>query len=162
VFSAFKKPAYYFPLSKSSRLIISNPPGFHFIYLQEMTTHIVLTTNKTTAELTGIQHFPCRFQTSLCPDRCGHAHDAATFKILSYEVYEKPGREGDDKQSTFYARLDSNEKSRTDYQTPEIVAKIKELKPGQKVKLFWEHIYVTDTETGSKWPERPIRSIEVI
>jgi hypothetical protein len=47
-------------------------------------------------------------------------------------------------------------------QDPAQVAIAKTLKPGQKVKLYWEHIYVTDGETGSKWPERPARSIEPV
>jgi hypothetical protein len=100
--------------------------------------------------------------TSLCPDRCHHAHDSGVFKVISYDAYQRTGKDGDDEQTTIYARLDSNSESRVDYQEPEIAAKIKKLKRGQKVKLFYEHIYVTDTETGSKWPQRPIRSIEVI
>jgi hypothetical protein len=125
-----------------------------------MTTHVVLSLHRVTAEYIGTRHVACRFMTSLCPDRCNHSFDTAEFKVLSYESFERPGKEGDEKQTSVYARLDSNPQERTDYQTPEIAAKIKTLSPGQKVKLFYEHIYVTDGETGSKWPERPIRSIE--
>jgi hypothetical protein len=100
--------------------------------------------------------------TSLCPDRCHHAHDAATFKILNYETYDKPGKYGDDKQDTVRVSLSEDpEGPQSDKQDPQIIAKIKSLSPGQKVKMFWEHIYVTD-ETNSKWPERPIRSVECL
>jgi hypothetical protein len=122
----------------------------------------VLTKNKTTAEFIGIQRMPCRFMTSLCPDRCHHAHDAAHFKILTYEQYEKPGKYGDEKKDILQVSLSEDpEGPQSDKQDSQIIAKIKALSPGQKVKLCWEHIYVTD-ETNSKYPERPIRSLECI
>jgi hypothetical protein len=124
-------------------------------------TFEVLSVHHTITEYVGTVHIPCRHMTSLCPDHCKHAFDAAEFKIISYEHYEKPGKYGDDKQTKFHARLDSNKDSRVDYQDPKFAAIIRELTPGQKVKLLWDHIYVSD-ETGSKWPERPIRSIELI
>jgi hypothetical protein len=121
-----------------------------------MSTFQVLATHKTIAEFTGIQHFPCRHMTSLCPDRCTHAHDAAVFNIVEYESYEKPGQYGDEKQSVYRVRLDNN--GTTDKQDPALIAVIKDLAPGQRVRLSWEHIYVSDN--GSKYPERPLRSIE--
>jgi hypothetical protein len=125
-------------------------------------TFEVLTTNKATAEFIGTQRVPCRVMTSLCPDRCHHAHDSAQFKILEYEQYEKPGKYGDDKQETLRVSLSEDpEGAQSDKQDPAIIAKIKALSPGQKVRVFWEHIYVTD-ETNSKYPQRPVRSIEVI
>jgi hypothetical protein len=131
----------------------------HFIsHLQS--NYAVLTTNEVIAEFTGIKHFPCRHITSLCPDRCNHAQDAAEFKILEWQEYNKPGQYGDDKKDVFRARIDQNAPS--EKQDPAVVEIIKTLTPGEKVKIFWEHIYVTDPETNSKWPERPIRSIEKI
>jgi hypothetical protein len=114
-----------------------------------MTTFVVLSPHRTTAELVGTRRVAYRFMTNLCPDRCNHAFNAAEFKLLSYESFEKPGKEGDDKQTSIIARLDSNREVRTDYQDPTIVAKIKDLSPRQKVKLFYEHIDVTETETCS-------------
>jgi hypothetical protein len=125
-----------------------------------MTNYDVLATNKVIAEFTGVKHFPCRHKTSLCPDQCNHGQDAAEFKILEWQEYEKLGKYGDDKKDVFRARIDQN--GPNDKQDPAIVETIKTLTPGQKVKIFWEHIYVTDPETNSKWPERPIRSIEKI
>jgi hypothetical protein len=125
-------------------------------------TFVVLSAHHVVAEYVGIHHFPCLFRTSLCPDRCNHAHDSGEFRVIKYESFEKHGNEGDEQQSKIFGRLDSHEHSRVDYQEPAIAAQIKALSPGQKVKLFYEHIYVTDRDTGSKWPERPIRTIEVI
>jgi hypothetical protein len=125
-----------------------------------MTTEAVLTTNKVIAEFTGVTHFPCRLMTALCPNECNHAQDAAEFKILEWEVYEKPGKYGDDKKPVFRVRVD--QKGNNDKQDPAVIETIKSLTPGQKVKLFWEHVYVTETSTGSKWPARFVRSIEVV
>jgi hypothetical protein len=122
------------------------------------TTFEVLAKHQATAEYTGVAHFPCRHMTSLCPDRCTHAQDAAEFKILEYEVYEKLGQYGDDKQTVFRTRVDQN--APRERQEQAIVDQIRALAPGQKVRIAWEHIYVTDGETNSKWPERPVRSIE--
>jgi hypothetical protein len=125
-----------------------------------MATFVVLATHTVIAEFIGITHFPCRHLTSLCPDRCNHAHDAAEFKIIEYLAYDKFDKYGDDKKDIFRVRVD--QKVSSDKQDPAIIEIIKSLAPGQKVKLFWEHIYVTDPETRSKWPERPVRSIAII
>lgn len=106
----------------------------------------------------GIQHHPCRFRTALCPDRCGHARDVAHFNVVEYEKYEKLNEYGDDKQEVIFCDLNPN--AEEDRQTPEIIAAIKALKKGQKVRLTCEHIYVN---TGTaQFPERPIRSVEVL
>lgn len=124
--------------------------------IRQMSTFEVLATHQAIAEFVGTQHFPCRHMTSLCPDKCTHAHDAAVFNIVEYEIYEKPGKYGDEKQSIYRVRLDNN--GPTDKQEPELLAAIKELIPGQRVRLRWDHIYVT--QNGSKFPERPLRSVE--
>jgi hypothetical protein len=130
--------------------------------LRSMSTFEVLSVHHTLTEYVGSVHIPCRHLTSLCPDRCNHAFTSAEFKVLSYDYYEKPGKYGDERQTQFHARLDSNEESRTDYQDSKFSELIRNLVPGQKVKLCWEHIYVNDASTGSKWPERPIRSLELV
>jgi hypothetical protein len=125
-----------------------------------MTTSQVLSAHRAIAEFAGVQHFPCRFKTSICPDQCTHARDAATFKIETYEAYEKKGEYGDAQQTVFRARIDQREAR--EGQDPEIVAKIQTLSPGQKVRIAWEHLYVTETATGSKWPERHIVALDVL
>jgi hypothetical protein len=125
-----------------------------------MTTSEVLSSHRAIAEFAGVEHFPCRFKTSACPDHCTHGRDAATFKIEAYEAYEKKGEYGDAQQTVFRARVDQPESR--EKQDPEIVAKIQTLAPGQKVRIAWEHRYVTETETGSKWPERQVVALEVL
>jgi hypothetical protein len=118
----------------------------------------VLALHRAIAEFAGIQHFPCRHMTSLCPGKCNHAHDSAVFRIVEYELHEKPGRHGNEKQSVYHVRLD--QKVEAEQQDPAVLAIIQGLTPGQKVRIHWEHIYVT--KDGSKWPERPLRTIEKV
>jgi hypothetical protein len=150
---------YLIETNQSNR---SNTPSLSSLVtsLSTMTTFEVLSLHKATGEFKGVAHFPCRHMTSLCPDRCTHAQDAAEFKILEYQQFEKPGKNGDDKQDIYRVRIDQN--AANERQDPAVIEIIKSLTPGQKVELYWEHIYVTDTETGSKYPERPVRSVEKI
>ena len=119
----------------------------------------VLSHHDAICEFTGIQHIPCRFRTALCPDRCDHASDVAMFKVLEYKNYELKGKYGDEKQERWFIGLKEQDDDEG-AQTKEVIDKIKALKPGQKVKLWWDHIYVTD-ENGQH-PERPVKLIEPI
>ena len=123
-----------------------------------MSTFDILAVHQTLATFMKIEHHPCRFRTALCPDRCGHAKDVAVFHIDEYTHYEQKGQYGDEKTDTHYVSLKEDDDDSA--QTPEILAKIKALQPGQKVKLEWEHIYVKDQ--NGQHPERPIRVLEPI
>ena len=114
-----------------------------------------LAKNSTIAVFEGISKRPCMFRTALCPDRCGHSKEIARFKILQYLEYTKQGEYGDEKQEYFYANMNIN--SEEDKQKKEFIEFIRGLKEGDKVKLNWDHIYVNNN--GSRYPERPIRSI---
>lgn len=127
-------------------------------YFFMASTFELLALHRTVATFLRIEHKPCMFRTALCPDRCGHAKDVAIFQIDEYTEYEKPGQYGEEKQDKFYASLKENDDDGS--QPKEFVEKIKSLQPGQKVRLGWDHIYVTD-ENGQH-PERPIRVLEVI
>ncbi|KAH7824557.1 putative Tvp14 [Monocercomonoides exilis] len=130
---------------------------FRLSYM-ETRTFDVLSVHRVKATFQGIKHQPCRFMTSLCPDRCGHATDIGLFKVDEYEHYEKLGEYGDEEQTMIYVSLKAD--ADEDKQDPAIIAQIRTLTPGQKVKLLYEHIYVT--QGGSKFPERPVRMIEPI
>ena len=97
----------------------------------------------------GIVHQPCRFRTSLCPDRCGHAQDVACFDIVDYIEYKKYGQYGDEKQKRFCVSL---KKSPENPLSPAILECIHQLKKGDVVELAWAHIYVT--YNGSSAPQR--------
>lgn len=116
----------------------------------------LLSSHQTEARYDGIQFIPCRFLTSLCPDRCGHAKNVAMFTILSYLDYQKTGEYGDEKQMVFSVDVSSpvSESSPEN----EIRKTIAELKEGDVVRLDWNHIYVT--EKGNSFPERPVTRLE--
>jgi hypothetical protein len=96
--------------------------------------------------------------TSLCPDRCGHSGKLASFGILKYEQYEKPGEYGDPKQEEFQFLIEDNMGNR---KVPdEIRTATLSLKEGEKVRLKWNHDYVT--KNGASFPERTVVVLEKI
>lgn len=116
----------------------------------------ILSHHDAICEFTGIKHIPCRFMTSLCPDRCDHASDVAIFKVLEYKNYEQKGEYGEEKQENIYCEV----KKPVYHQDPAIAEKAKSLTPGQKVEVVYDQLYVHD-DTGAR-PERPIISITVL
>lgn len=118
----------------------------------------VLAVHKTMATFTGTREHRCMGRTSLCPDRCGDSGTLAVFKIDAYTLYEKKGEYGDEKQTTFEFLTENNMKKAK--VAPEVLAKIKTLKAGDKVVLEWEHRYMN--RDGSRWPERPVVKLEKI
>lgn len=116
----------------------------------------LLSSHDTVARFAGIKDHKCLGRTSLCPDRCGHSGKLATFEILEYLNYEKPGEYGDPKQERFQLLIEDN---MGNVKVPaEIRAAILALKPGDKVHLKWNHDYVT--RDRSKSPERVITLLE--
>jgi hypothetical protein len=116
----------------------------------------LISSHSTVAKFIGIKDHRCMGRTSSCPDRCGHSGKLATFEIIEYLDYQKPGEYGDPKQTTFQVLIkDNQEKAKI---PAEILAVIESLKPDTKVKLSWNHDYVTKGILSS--PERPITKIE--
>jgi hypothetical protein len=124
--------------------------------LAELNKRELLSSHDTVAKFTGISDYKCRGLTALCPDQCGHSGRMATFEIVKYLGYEKPGQYGDEKQKTFSVLIEDNMKNA---KVPDAILKaIDSLKPGTTVHLKWNHDYVT--RDGSKSPERRIVGIE--
>ena len=73
---------------------------------------------------------------------------------VEYESYEKPGQYGDAQQTI--QRFTDLEGAHA--------ATVAKLSKGDKVRLEWDHNYVTRTENGgeSKYPERVITMIEPV
>lgn len=116
----------------------------------------LLSSHDTIARFTGISDHRCRGLTALCPDRCGHSGRLATFEIVKYLAYQKPGKYGDEKGKTFSVLIEDNLKNA---KVPEAILKsINSLKPGALVHLQWNHDYIT--RDGSRFPERPIVRVE--
>lgn len=117
---------------------------------------ILLSSHSTVATFTGISDHRCTGLTALCPDQCGHSGKLASFKIVKYVSYEKPGEYGDPKQETFQLLIKDN---MGNAKIPAaILKKINALKPGTEVLLDWDHDYIT--KEGSKFPERTIVRLE--
>lgn len=116
----------------------------------------LLSAHDTLAVFKGVKQHTCMGLTARCPDRCGHSGKLATFEIVKYLNYQKPGEYGDPKQERFMVLIEDN---KGNAKVPvEIRDAIFELKPGDKVHLKWNHDYIT--EDGSKFPERPITMLE--
>lgn len=117
---------------------------------------VLLSSHSTVAKFTGIKEHRCMGLTALCPDECGHSGKLASFEIIKYLSYEKPGEYGDPKQETFQLLIEDN---LGDAKIPApILQKISDLKPGTEVQLDWNHDYVT--KDGSQFPERTIVKLE--
>jgi hypothetical protein len=118
----------------------------------------LLSAHETVARFTGIKEHRCMGLTALCPDRCGHSGKLATFAIVKYLRFEKPGEFGDPRQEQFLVLIEDN---MNQPKVPAGVLKsINALKTGDLVRLAWNHDYVT--REGSKSPERPIVSLSPI
>jgi len=116
----------------------------------------LLSSHSTVAKFIGIKDHECLGKTSLCPVRCGHSGKLATFEIIEYLDYQKTGEYGDPKQTSFQVLIRDNlGKAKI---PAEILSIIESLKTDTKVKLSWNHDYVTRDKTSS--PERPITKIE--
>ncbi len=118
----------------------------------------LLSSHDTVATFEGLSDHRCRGATGLCPDRCGSSGKLATFKITKYLGYEKPGEYGDPKQDKFMLLIEDNLKNAKVAEP--ILKAITALKPGDSVRLKWNHDYVT--RGGSKSPERPIVSLTTL
>jgi hypothetical protein len=118
----------------------------------------LLSKHETVAQFENVQYQQCRGMTALCPDRCGNSGDFATFKVVKYLKYEKPGQYGDPKQDQFIFQVEDNMKSQK--VSAEIAKTVKGLKKGDFVLLDWQHDYVT--KDGASSPERPIVKLKSI
>ena len=115
----------------------------------------LLSSHDTVARFTGLKDHKCMGRTSLCPDRCGESGKLATFAIVKYLKYEKPGEYGDPKGEQFMVLVEDNMKNA---KVPKAIHdSIIALKPGDLVHLRWNHDYIT--QAGSKFPERPIKDV---
>eukprot|EP00756_Hemistasia_phaeocysticola_P021462 Hpha_TRINITY_DN15776_c3_g1::TRINITY_DN15776_c3_g1_i1::g.38780::m.38780 len=83
------------------------------------------------------------------------AKNWATFKVEEYLEYEKPGQYGDPKSEQFAFVPEEQDES--------VRAALAGINPGDKVKLGWNHDYVTKTDAGGgkiQSPERPVKTLE--
>ena len=118
----------------------------------------LLSRHETVAQFEGVTEHKCPGATKACPDRCGNSGDMATFRIIKYTAYEKPGEYGDPRQTKFQFLAQDNMKN---LKVPtEIKQAVESLKVGDYVVLNWRHDYVTSSR--SKSPERTIQLLKPI
>jgi hypothetical protein len=139
------------------RKAVENKP-IPAVKAEQETERVLLSSHDTEATFVGLKDHRCMGRTSLCPDRCGDSGKLATFKIVKYLDYKKPGEYGDPKQESFMVLIEDNMKH------PKVPQAIRDailaLKPGDLVHLKWNHDYVT--KGGSKFPDRPIVALAPI
>jgi hypothetical protein len=118
----------------------------------------MLSSHQTVAQFEGVAYQQCMGMTALCPDKCGSSGDFASFRVLKYLSYEKPGQYGDPKQETFVFQVQDNMKH---VKVPEPIQQtVAGLKKGDFALLDWVHEYVT--QNGSSSPERVIKKLQKI
>lgn len=115
----------------------------------------LLAEHETIARLEEVQYRKCLGLTALCPDQCGHSGEFARFKILKYTRFQQHGKYGERETSFAIQVSDFSKKPKGD---PAILAAVATLAPGDHVRLWWRHEYVT--RNGASGPERPVVKIE--
>ena len=125
----------------------------------------LLSRHRTVARLAALQHQPCRFRTSLCPNDCGHGGTVARFDVVRYLEYAKePGQQyGDPQQAAHHVRLGAGAAGSEAQPLAGLDDAIRALPLGTLVRLDWDHNYVTTTWAGGgvgKSPERPVTRLE--
>lgn len=116
----------------------------------------LLSRHDTQAVFTGTRHHQCRGMTRLCPDKCGNSGTLAIFEIATYNDYQRPDRYGDDPAGSYAFMLRST--AGTSDVSPAVAEIVNSLRPGDKVHLVWDHVYVSDPQAS--FPKRIVRKIE--
>ena len=105
---------------------------------------------KSVATFKECYHQPCRFRTSMCPDKCGHATNIYKFHLDSLTV------EKGENASKFVTPIEQGTEHLIGEKELGTFLEVAEsLQAGDKVNLAWNHDYVT-TQGGSKYPDRPV------
>jgi hypothetical protein len=118
-----------------------------------------LAVHRTIARFEGAPYRLCRGLTAMCPDRCGHSGEFATFTIVEYLKYEKPGKYGDPRQTQFSFQVSGfDRKPKGD---PKLRTIVSGLKKGDLVLLGWDHLY-GEVKPGLTSPVRPVVELRKI
>ncbi|KAI8472691.1 MAG: flp protein [Monoraphidium minutum] len=125
-------------------------------------TRDMLANQTVVAKFKGLEHRPCMFKTSMCPDKCNHPTDWGLFDIQGYLEYEKPGEYGDEKSKRFAFDLKGQQGRGGPLAgtQAEYTERVRALAPGDWVRLSWVHEYVHDG--GANYPERPVTALTAL
>lgn len=112
-----------------------------------------LAIHRTVAKYDGAPYRLCRGRTARCPQECGDSGEFATFSIVEYLEYSKPGKYGDPKQVKFSFQIsDFNRKPKGD---PQLAKAAAGLELNDLVLLEWRHLY-GEVKPGLISPTRPV------
>ncbi len=116
-----------------------------------------LACNTVTAVYEDTIELPCRHLTSECPERCGHAQRIARFRVVENLGYSRSGEYGDDKLEPGVS-FAVDMKNDVEGQQSGVQQLVRELRPGDAVRLTIRHYYVTGQR--AHYPVRPVTAIE--
>lgn len=119
----------------------------------------LLAENTVIARYEGVHERPCHFRTALCPDRCGHATRVALFRVCKNEHHAKHNEYGDDAICAG-EQLAVDTKGDPIGQPAEVTEALRNLKPGDMVRLTQKHYYVSHGNVME--PVRPVTGVEKV
>jgi len=119
----------------------------------------ILVVNRTIAKYDGTAFRLCRGRTSACPERCGHSGGFANFSVVDYLQYDKRGKYGDAKKTSFTVQVTDFKKMPIGEK--ELNKRISSMKKGDLVLLCWNHTY-GEVRPGVKSPQRPLIELRKI
>jgi len=119
----------------------------------------ILVVNRTIAKYDGTAFRLCRGRTLACPETCGHSGGFANFSVVDYLQYDKRGKYGDAKKTSFTVQVTDFKKMPIGEK--EINKRISEMKKGDLVLLCWNHTY-GEVRPGVKSPQRPLIELRKI
>jgi hypothetical protein len=119
----------------------------------------VLAEHRTLARFEGAVYRLCRGLTANCPEKCGDSGEFATFSIVEYLHYRKPGEYGDPQQKQFLFQVsDFHRQPKGD---PKLLKAVQGLKKGDLVLLEWRHLY-GELLPGAFSPVRPVTQLRAV
>ena len=123
----------------------------------------VLAEHQTIARYSGAPYSVCRGLTGACPENCGNSGEFATFAIVDYLHYDKPGQYGDDRQTSRRVQIsDFHRRPLGADKLPsglgEVIASLDE---NDLVYLAWNHLY-GEISPGVTAPIRPILELRKV
>jgi len=119
----------------------------------------ILVVNRTIAKYGGTAFRLCRGRTLACPEKCGHSGGFANFSVVDYLQYDKRGKYGDAKKTSFTVQVTDFKKMPIGEK--EINKRISGMKKGDLVLLCWNHTY-GEVRLGVKSPQRPLIELRKI
>ena len=108
------------------------------------------------AEYLGSEHRPCRFKTSLCPDRCNHAMVVHSFKL--HHLHAEVNADSSHAKWVTPQAAGATHHVSEGQMCADTKSKACSLAAGDRVVLHWNHDYVTINKASG--PDYPVVKLE--